>query len=183
MFKQALNRIKAHIEATNPYFQHGFAAAWQDEETGGIFARDRSELASIFPSDRLGDYFYLRDEKTAAIAGGPQHSTGGCCPDGGATLTGSVHLVAIVRKADADVLAENLINALALHTDDAISLTSVLWNREDVTEREMERANKEDFFAALQRLTDETIVSITFSLSVEMDFRAADCFPNPCSTC
>lgn len=183
MLNAELKKIADFIKLHNGYFADGFSYAWQDGETGHIYATMNGDRRPIFPDDRLSDYFYLRPLRNAALEADRQlFPLMGCNPSG-TVINTSVRLVATVNKADADLLVARLINVLAF-ANTSIRLTSFNTNAEEVLIDEMKGAAYEDVEAALQRITrDLSIISIDFILRIDFAFKTLNCLPEICPPC
>lgn len=183
MFSQQLKNISAFIKKHNPFFQTGFHFAWQDEETGYIWARDGADRKPIFPDDRFGDYFYLRVIRNGKIEDDPMRFPSMGCTKPGVMINTTVRLVPVVQNADADLLLQRLVNCLGLYSGE-IRLSSFNWDADTVTLNEMSRAADEEVMTALQRIKrGMAIVAIDFQLSLELPFKNLNCLPEICEPC
>lgn len=174
--------LRDYILAQNTYFDNGYYYAVKDVENKQVMALDGNKIVTVFPNDRLGNYFYLRSD------GEVKHNIreGERIRDCGAQRiafldTETVYLVASVINADALTLVNNLrITALAYNGLQVIPASSN-YNREIVVFGELTGVEKEDISAALQRLKKETIVRLT--LSVNKKYIASNCIEPVCNPC
>lgn len=178
MLLQDFEKLKDHILEQNKYFSTGFANAYKDDTTNAIYVQDGKDRRRIMYTDGSGNYFYLRNDAwTKHEAKEPERLT-----DNGAHRltfidTMSVQLVAIVNNADAYRLIENLRNTVMIYNPLNVIPVTSSWNREQVVATELSKMPMEDINAALQRLTDETIVKL--SLSVSKIFIPENCIAEP----
>lgn len=182
MTTEDLIAFKNYILAQNTYFDKGYYYAIKDVEKKAVKAIDGTQIVTVFPNDRLGNYFYLRNE------GEVKHNIreGERIRDCGAQRltfldTEVVYLVASVKGADALALVNNLrVTSLAYSGLNIIPVTSN-FNRELVVFSEMQGVEKEYISAALQRLKKEVIVRLT--LQVNKKYIASNCVIDPCAGC
>ncbi|MCB9047168.1 MAG: hypothetical protein H6550_13630 [Chitinophagales bacterium] len=170
--------LRDHILEHNKYFSTGFANAFKDDTTDAILIKDGKDMRRIMFADGLGNYFYLRNDTWSKYEAKEQERV----TDNGAQNiscldTMSVHLVAIVNNADAYRLIENLRNTVMMYEPLNILPVTSTWNREQVVASELYGMPMEDINATLQRLTDETIVRL--SLSVSKMFIPGNCIKEP----
>jgi hypothetical protein len=183
MFRQELSKITAHMKQYNPFFMEGYSTVWQDPETGHVWAETEKGRMSIFPEDRLGDYFYLRTLAQGRLAIDQQQYPVIGCNLTGIVATGSIRMVAVVRDANADLLIVRLVNALSLYDVTTLQVSAFNPYSELVLASEMALADESDIATALQRLGNEAIVSVDFNLSAGIGFKKLDCLPEICTTC
>lgn len=178
MYKEDLEALSCFILAKNPYFRAGFAQVYKDPVTQALYSNNGSDMQAVLPADTLGNYFYLRSE------GGIKHEPipAERLSDSGTQRlsfldTAALQLVAVVRKADAYILAENLRNTLMqYHLLNAEAVNTNV-NREQVMMDELAGMKPADIEASLQRLKDETIVRITLRLTKM--FVPGNCIKDP----
>ena len=183
MFKTINDDLAAHIIEHNPFFSSGFGNAWQDEETGYVYADVNSGRKAIFPDDRLGNYFYLRPTGNVIFQEDQDRFPRYDCKMSGTMAKVDVRLVAVVTtSADADLLMQRLINTLGF-SDALIQLGNGNLNREQVVVTEMRYAEADEKLQALQNLKKEVIVSIDFTMITEVDFSILACLNNICRPC
>jgi len=186
MFTGTHNAIIKHLLRHNPFVAQGFAHAWQDGETGMIWADAPKGRRVIFPADNLGDYIYLRTLQAGSLRDDfqkfAQHIG---CKRGGMVATSQVRLVAVINGADADALTHRVLNVLAMYDTSAVLPTAMQWNRELVVASEMDEAQEQEVEAALRRLKKEAIISIDFTLTASVRFTKLEqvCLPEICPTC
>lgn len=168
MYKAALSDIRDKILTANTYFAQGFSDVYSDNTKGIVNAE-----AIVFPSDTLGNYFYLRLPKSITFNNGL----------GDLTPTMSIILVAIVRDADADKLLTNLLQTL-LNQCQSVGITAANVIREDVLRTELQGIlDAKGIEAALARLNNFTLVSVSFTYATEIMKKPLTCIVNPCKAC
>lgn len=179
MILQELDRMKDFILNYNKYFGAGYANAWQ--EIGYVFASTPAGRASIFPNDRKGDYFYLRNGGRASFDTKASEQV----YDGAISVVGCtipLFLVAVVKDADEIRLLMNLVNTLQAFSL-AIALKNTIWSREEVVMQELKGADEEDLAAALKNLKTEAIVSLEFNYRIPLELEDPNCITEPCKSC
>lgn len=169
--------LRDFIKLKNPYFQNGYANAYKDTLTDGIYCRTEKGLESIFPADNKGNFFYLRSEPNATFSSKTGISD---CGIGRFNFDDrlNVYLVAIVRDADSYALIANLRNTALLFAKANVLPSSAMWQRENVVINEMQGFSEESIGNTLQRLKKETIVRLT--LQVNTEFIPKNCLIDPC---
>lgn len=183
MLKEQLHSICQFVAQKNTYFQTGFAEAWEDAETGCVFGyNDTGNKVAVFPNDNLGNYFYLRNEKKTGFALA-QHYAVSDCFNAGMEMRSPVHLVAIVKNGDPEMLLQNLCNTLQFYKGAQIALNNAVWNAEDVIASEMSQAGDQDILAALQRAEDYAIVRVSFNVINKVPIQQLSCITPPYKTC
>lgn len=177
MLKNTIEHIKDKLIEETSFFTNGFSDVIQNPELGLVLKGD----VPIFPSDTLGNYFYLRLPNNLTFTQG----TGFAIAD---TITGiavnaEIVLVACVKDADADVLIMDILNVLrATCNDPNITFVSATYNSAEVVRRELEFMTTEMRNTALQNIPDDlTIVSITFTIQNDIDYNK--CETEICKTC
>lgn len=160
--------LREYILSNNNYFTDGFDNAFQQD---GIYCRRNNDLLQIFPNDNNGNYFYIRQIGNITfnkIQPKPyiyQDKT-------------SYKLVAIVSNADPNKLINNLRSTLLNYSE--IDVKDASFIRELIIIAELQRMKNNIIQKALQRLKNETIVSISFDLY--STFIASNCkIINPCN--
>lgn len=171
MIQPALIALKNYILTANPYFNTGFDDVYMDE-TKGVVGND----LPVFPNDKIGDYFYLRLPSQVRFNYTAASAISDCANT--PNIEAELMLVACVRKADASILMTNLTNTISMYNDSA-RFTNARYRSEDVVLQELGRMKKENTEAALARLGNHTIVSLSFVLSVP--FTLTKCITDPCS--
>jgi hypothetical protein len=171
--------LKDYIIDRNKYFNRGFANAFTNEKNGRVLVKNGRDYMELLPSDRLSNYFYLRNDPTI------KHALGARLEDFGGIYsyndTLNICLVAVVNDADAYQLINNLRNTVLFYKPLSITATQSAFNRIQVLSSELKGVEEEDLIGALQRLKNETIVSVT--LQVTKEFNPNRCIENPCKTC
>lgn len=163
-----------YIIDENPYFQNGFDDVYLDETTGMVHNGE-----PIFPSDTLGNYFYLRLPNTIRFDSSDVYKISEC-ENTPATIYDLI-LVACHKDADPNELLNNLITTLGKF-DGSIVFTNASINSEAVILQELSSMSAENKEAALQRKPSNlTIVSISFTYT-EVP-APNNCITEPCATC
>lgn len=178
MIKQDFEQLKNFILDNNDYFHKGFANAYKDDVSNAINVQQGKDVLSVLPADNLGNYFYLRNDAWTKFE--PKHPER--LSDTGTQRlsfldTISVQLIAVVENADAYILIENLRNTAMMYKELNVQPVTGSWNREQVVASELSNMSSSDINAALQRLSNETIVRV--SLSISKTFVPSSCINNP----
>jgi hypothetical protein len=177
MLKAKLETLKEFILSNNTYFAAGYANAVQDDETGIVYER-----MPIFPNDTLGNYFYLRVQRGAQFSYEGMYKMSDAV--GSLGINAQIVLVACVKDADADKLAENLVMTMSRYHAEYIKLQQVIYQSELVVSQELALLSRENIQAALQRIDgDYTMVSLQFSYAAPVIVQPLKCITNPCKTC
>lgn len=181
MYSDRLIALVDFIKLHNPFFANGFAGAWQDQDTGQVWAPTVSGRRPVFPEDQLGNMFYLRvgpmrfeESELYPMAD---------CQTTGTDVNLDLILIATVRDADPLMLIQRLTNVVSLFDASAITLKGAMSNRESVVLAELSRADDKAKDAALQRLRNQALISITFTFRTPVGFKTLDCLPPICPTC
>lgn len=178
MLTEDFEKLKDFILEKNTYFQIGFVHAYKDDTNGQVVAKKGKDNIILLPADSSGNYFYLRNN--AEIKFNPKEAER-LTDTGTQRLTFAdtieIVLVAVVRNADAFQLLENLRNTSMMHEDMDVRPASVKLNREQVLVDELKGMSDKDVEAALQRLTDQTIIQLT--LKATKTFIPNECITNP----
>lgn len=182
MYTKHLLELAEFIKLHNPFFANGFSGAWQDGDTGQMWAQTTAGRRPVFPEDQLGNMFYLRVSNIRFEEEADLYPVLDCVPTGTDTVL-AVTLVATVRDADPLMLIERLSNTIALFGANAVKLNGANAVREDVVLSELARADDTAKQAALQRLHNQAIISITFTFRMQVGYKALDCLPPICPTC
>lgn len=180
MYHEQLKTLAEFVKDHNPYFANGFSYAYVDQETGQIWT-DVGGRKPVFPEDRLGSMFYFRVSSISFQDS--EYFVGTDCGPTGTDAVLSVVMVSVVKDADAMLLLGRLTNTLALYAQGLIRLTGATVIREDVVLAEMNKADDAARRAALQRLKNQAVISITFTFRVPVGFVALDCLPEICAEC
>ena len=168
MIQDKLTALKDYILQYNTYFGKGFDDVWMDENTGIV-----ENGKPIFPNDTLGDYFYLRLSNQSRFDYNRAAAISDCANT--PNVVSEITLVACVRKANYNTLMTNLLNTVSSYNAD-VRFTSAIYRSEDVVLKELARMKKENIEAALQRVGNHTIVSISFALAVPFTLRKVATF-------
>lgn len=178
MLKDDFELLKDFILEQNSYFNAGFANAFKDEVNGMVFAMDGKDRKPLLPADNMGNYFYLRNDTWARHEA---KETEKITDTGTQRLTFldtmSVQLVAVVNRADAYRLIENLRNTALMYQQLNVVPVTSSWSREQVLATELARMRPEDVNATLQRLKEETIVRL--ALAVSTTYIPSTCIAQP----
>ena len=180
MYHDQLKALAEFVKDHNPYFANGFSYAWVDQETGQIWS-DVGGRKPVFPEDRLGNMFYFRVQ-SINFQDSEYYSNTDCQATGTDAVL-SVVMVAVVKGADPMLLLGRLTNTLALFQQGLIRLLGATVIREDVTLAELYKADDPARRAALQRLKNQAVISITFTFRIPVGFVALDCLPEICAEC
>lgn len=174
MIQTSITALKDYILTWNTYFTNGYDDVYMDENTG-IVANDKP----VFPNDKIGDYFYIRLPQQTRFDYTAASTINDCSNT--PMLDAELTLIACMRNASADILMTNLVNTISSYND-AVRFISARYNSEDVVLQELSRMKKEKVDAALSRLGNHTIISVTFRMLVNFKLRkvSADCILNPC---
>lgn len=177
MYSSQIEALKNNILSKNTYFNGGYANAVKNNK--GVYAdKTTKEKIAVFPNDRLGNYFYIRLEQNASFAGSNRFAVD--CGSLGTMVNIRAFIIAVVKKADSEILVANLIASIKEANHQAV-LNDMNWNREFIANDEMSEMEEKDRNAILQRLKDETIVRVSFTYPVEILFKKSDCIINPCN--
>lgn len=173
--------LKDFILSKNSYLSDGYANVFKDEATGQIIGYHGDDIISIFPDDTNGNYFYMRNEEIKFTQVPGERIT-----DNGAQRNMfidnlSIVLIAIVAKADAFTLMNNLRNTMAMFTGMDITPTGGSFNRENIVIGELRGSKPEDIRTTLQNLNNQTIIklNITAQQYYQPNTCIYDCL-NPC---
>lgn len=180
MRTQDFEALRDHIMKYNKYFSTGYANAYKDTETSAIWCRVEDGLKSIFPDDRVGNYFYLRNDPSISFM--PQTGLTDYGPTS-ATFDDrqTVYLVAVVSDANEYELIANLRNSCLMYKPLNVVPVGAMWQRENVVLHEMAGFDDDEKMAALEALTNETIVRI--ELRVSKEFIPSLCINDLCKDC
>lgn len=182
MITKNFEDFKNHVLRSNSYFSKGYANCFKDVETNKILLRIGNNFKEIFPDDKEGNYFYLRNEPAISFQADRAKATSDCGIGRlGFLDTITTYLVAIVNGADEYELISNLRNTAMAYPNMNIIPTSSIWMRENVINQEMSGFEAETQLKVFSRLKDQTIVRIT--LQIQSDFIPDNCIINPCKSC
>jgi len=177
MISDKLALLKDFILLHNPYFNQGFDDVILDDSTGYVF-NDQP----VFPADNLGNYFYLRLPNNVTFDYDTIYKTSECASEPG--IKSAVILVACMRDADRDKLFLNLLSTILAFKVARIKFISGSYQPDAIVSQELAKIDKSNIEAALQRLPEDyTLISITFSLGVNIFPLALNCIQNPCNEC
>ncbi len=177
MLKAKLETLKEFILSNNPYFTAGYANAVQDDETGIVH-----NGMPLFPNDTLGNYFYLRVLRNVQFSYDGMYRISDAA--GSVGINAQIVLVACVREADTDKLAENLVITMSRYYPEYIKLQQVLYQSELVVGQELALLSRENIRAAMQRIdNDYAIVSLQFQYAAPVIVQPLKCITTPCKTC
>ncbi|RYE25454.1 MAG: hypothetical protein EOP51_04005 [Sphingobacteriales bacterium] len=171
--------LACFIMSKNTFFQDGYANACRDEISNAIYVHNGNERKIVLPNDKMGNYFYMRNEAGITYEALPAERLSDSNAQRLSFLdTQVVQLVAIVQHADAYRLAELLRNTCMMYEEMNVQPVSATINREQVLLEEMPKMKADDMHSALQRLKHETIVRLT--LRISKLFIPGNCITNPC---
>lgn len=172
-------QLACFIMSKNTFFHDSYANVHRDETSNAIYHTQGNERKMVLPNDKLGNFFYLRNEPAITYEAIPaERLTDSNAQRLSFLDTQLVQLVAVVQYADAYRLIELLRNTCMLYEDMNVQPVSSVANREQVLLEEMPKMKADDMQAALQRLKNETIIRLT--LRVSKMFIPGSCITNPC---
>lgn len=174
MYNSELEAIKDRILEYNTYFDQGYSDVYQDPVKGIV----HNDLP-VFPSDSLGNYFYLRLPDSVRFTPSADSRINDC--DTPLNMNAVVLLVACVKDADPDRLMSNLL--ITLQKTDNVTVTAGVFDSARVVLNELARVSEATQKTALARLDDITIVSLSFSLDKIFQPQKLSCITNPCREC
>jgi hypothetical protein len=173
--------IVQHVREYNTYFATGFANAVKDATLNTVVL-DGSKKTFVFPTDKAGDYFYLRNEQTVNYTRQEAQRLSDCKPIMPYSETMICYLVAVVKEAEPFQLLQNLRDTLANFGGASITFNNANWNREQIVRDEMSGSSPKDIEAALSRLKKQTIVKL--SMNVATTYVPSKCTPSQiCAPC
>jgi hypothetical protein len=177
MIQPYLDQIAATVQQYNPYFDRYFSNVEQSEQLGYI--HNGNEV--VFPNDTYGNYFYLRIPSKLSIIYDPIMNNGNWNLLGVST---NVTCVAMVKDADPQKLALNIMSTIGRACNFQKKFTTILIHNEDVISTELANCTEDVIMKAIQCLSDDiTLISITFTLTIAQDLLQLNCLPNPCKSC
>ncbi|RYD50659.1 MAG: hypothetical protein EOP52_13435 [Sphingobacteriales bacterium] len=159
MFSAELKEITSYVLGLLPVFQNGFPDVVIQEETGALIANTPTGWMPVFPADDIGNYFYLRNDRTARSTAG--FAISDC--ETPLRLTANVFLVAIVECANPEILLAHLLQVLS--GIDGVGVTDLNWNSDAIIAAELDEAEQEVIADALQRAADRVLVRVAFTLA------------------
>lgn len=176
MYQQRLNSLRDYILEKNAYLNSGYVNAILTED--GVLAPANGELISVFPADYLGNYFYIRDTQKASFV--PDQAYINDCQRG-FRRNGQYTILVAVVDADADLLSSNILTSLLDFSSEEISLNSIVADQTQVIMQELGKSQKADIEKALRNIDGQTLIAITFTMSVS--FQPVKCITTPCKKC
>lgn len=173
--------LRDHILKLNPYFTSGFANAYKDTLTDAIYSREKGDTKVIFPEDRLGNYFYLRNDPNATYISKQGYED---CGHGKAMYDDrvTVYLVALMNEADEYELINNLRNSVLRYSGMVVVPTAAMWQRENVVLTEMQGFEEIEIMKALTNIKMDTAI-VRVQLQITKEFTPSKCINNPCKEC
>lgn len=178
MQREDFEQLKNFILDKNEYFSYGFANAYKDDVSHSIWVDKGSDKLKLLPADNLGDYFYLKAEPSVKYIPKEKERLSDVGTQRLAFLDQhTVHLIAVVAKADSYLLIENLRNTFMMFEPFSVVPAQSTMHREDIIVSELQGLESRDIQATLQRLCTETIVKMT--LEVSKVFVPSNCIINP----
>lgn len=176
MFQSRLDDITAFIMEYNTYFDMGFSNVWLDEKVGFV-ADDKTP---VFPSDSLGNYFYLRLPKQIDFLYSTNYNYSDC--SGGIASKSSVILVACIKENNPDALLENMIATLRNYNKAELRIKNALYQPMYVIEQELRNISEKEREQALKRISlNDSYISITFDITETILSNKLNCIEAPCS--
>jgi hypothetical protein len=177
MIQPYLDEIGATIISYNKYFNRYFTNVEQSEELGYVHNGDEI----VFPNDTYGNYFYLRIPSKIAVTYDAINNNGNFNAVG---LNSMITLVAMVKDADPQKLALNLMSTVGRACNYTKKFTQILIHNEDVIATELQQCSENVIAKALQCASDDfTLISINFTLTINQPFLQLNCITNPCKSC
>lgn len=172
--------LKNHILKLNGYFTTGFANAFKDTQTSAIYTRVNGNLKAIFPEDRLGNYFYIRNEPQATFTAKLGYED---CGPGRAAYDDrlTAYLVAIVQDGDEYEMIANLRNSVLRYKEMFVVPVGAIWQRENVVITEMQGFEDSEILTALTNLKGQAIVRV--QLQITKEYLPNNCITEPCIPC
>lgn len=156
MTSKDFQALSDFILLKNPYFQHGFGLAVKEVEEDVI----RIGEQTLFPNDRLGNYFFMLSDGRFTI--NDKKKLSDCGPvklSANNSLT--VKVLAIVDGVDEWALANNLLNSLTVYNGlFTVSPTRATVNRAIVTREVISGFSKDTQYRLLSRWKNEAVVSV-----------------------
>ena len=177
MIQPYLDEIGATILQYNPYFDRYFTNVEQSEELG--YVHNGNEI--VFPNDIYGNYFYLRIPSKIGVTYDNINNNGNFNAVGLATV---INLVAMVKDADAQKLALNIMSTVGRACNYTKKFNQILIHNEDVIATELQQCSDNVIQKAIQCVSDDyTLISINFTLTINQPFLQLNCITNPCKSC
>ena len=177
MIQPYLDQIAATVQQYNPYFDRYFTNVEQSEQLGYI--HNGNEV--VFPNDTYGNYFYLRIPSKLSVVYDANFNNGNWNSLGISSL---VTLVAMVKDADPQKLALNIMSTIGRACNFQKKFTTILIHNEDVISTELANCTEDVILKAIQCVSDDiTLISITFTLTIAQDLLQLNCLLNPCKSC
>lgn len=175
MLQPKLIDLKDFILKYNPYLDNGYANVTLDNEVGII--NDSKQI--IFPSDKLGKYFYLRVPTKSTF----EYSNPIADNALSIRLNSDIILVSYLKEGDADLLGYNIAGTIGRYQDVNTKIKEILFHSDDVVRQELGKLTKENVSAALQKMRNSVIVSIHFTMTFDYVFQQLNCIKSPCKDC
>jgi hypothetical protein len=177
MIQPYLDQIAATVQQYNTYFDRYFSNVEQSEQLGYI--HNGNEV--VFPNDTYGNYFYLRIPSKLSVVYDANFNNGNWNSLGISSL---VTLVAMVKDADPQKLALNIMSTIGRACNFQKKFTTILIHNEDVISTELANCTEDVILKAIQCVSDDiTLISITFTLTIAQDLLQLNCLLNPCKSC
>lgn len=180
MKTQDFESLKEFILSKNTFFSEGYANAFIDSETEAVYSYVNGDLKVIFPDDRVGNYFYLRNDSSIKFAlktGYQECGIGKFNFDD--TLT--CYLIAVVNGADEYDLLTQLRNTCLSYSKLICIPSSAITQTENVIVTEMSGFEKETIWDTLKNLKNKKILRLQITISKE--FIPNNCIIDPCKNC
>lgn len=160
----------------NGYFTKGYDDARKYADAGISIGQE-----IIFPTDNLGDIFYLRPDTSANVDSGSYFQISDSTR--GVGLVSVVTLVAFVRNASPVRLAQNLMNTMQYYNG-LVGLLAVETNPYAVLASELDDMDDDAINQAFATFDERNaLVSIRFTLTAKIPLQDPTCNLNPCKSC
>jgi len=168
----------------NPYMNTGFSNVIKDNTTGRIWFEhpESDEKEIVFPNDRLGTYFYIRNEGIMNFTLSPESNLSDCFFGANQFSVPEKIVCVFASRIDPYQMIQNLVSTLG-QFQYPITLVNAEWNSDRIIQSEMTGSSSEDIQAALQRGSVYNMVSMNFTMTCPIEMLDTVCITNPCATC
>jgi len=185
MVSKIFQKLSDFILMVNPYLNTGFPNVIKDNTTGKIWYEhpESDEKEVVFPNDRLGTYFYLRNEGLMNFTLTPESNISDCFFGANQFSIPQKIVCVFASRIDPYDMIQNLVSTFA-QFQYQIALANAEWNSERIIQSEMSGFPSEDIQAALQRGSVYNMISMNFNMTCPIELLDLKCITNPCvSTC
>lgn len=174
--------FKDYILKLNTYFQVGFYNAYKDLEAKKIFAKEdagSAEHKAVFPEDKFGNYFYIRNEGEISHQEKFDERLSDCSSAYNDSL--SITLIAVIGNVDALTVIENLRNTCNKYRDLKAIPSNSNFNKEKIIKEEMSGFDAKVIADAMKRSGKKVIIRMRLTLNKV--FIPTNCIVDPCKNC